>query len=847
MPRLLVATAIICSLGGCTCGPPPVSLDDAGLDAGTRDAGSGGGDPADGGTADAGVRVPHVVIGGGALLIDGKPTFLYGGDLHYFRVRAPDFDPAATEAMWAQSLDLMADAGMNLVTTYLPWDYHSSGEGQWDFSGARDVSRFLDLACARGFWVVAKPGPLITGEWPRGFGTFGAVPAWWKQAHPEALALTSSGAPFSFSPTGAADQAQPSLQHPTFLEATRGWYAQVLPRLKPYLGKCLIALQVDNETNLYWGSHFGSADYHPVALDHYRAFLEAKYGSIDALNARYGTHHARFADVPPPTSTPGATDARADNPWAADWYWAGQDWVAQYLRTLRGLMNDEGFREPDVLFFTNDSPFALLAGDLVLHETQVHDGRTKNASGGACGLDLYPRQDPSHDSVQDQPFQADYFTRLFDQEADLATGPQDWVYAAELQGGFFGFPVVGAPTVMPEATEALLARSIGRGLKGGAFYVMRDGLNLDNSAYDYQAAITRAGATTPRYDVIKRWGQFLSRYGTDLLGARAVNNRVAVLTNAAWGAPQGGLDDSMQRLATIEQPAVFGWLVSAGLAPEVLDVQLTSDAELATYRAVFFLNPDFQDDATAAKLTRYAQGGGLLVTMLWPGRLSDDFRVSAASSALSGLYPANAAGSWQWLGPSRGGQVNSAVPGLAGPTESFWYESQWAPQGPHTPLLYERTALTGSNGDEVGWLVEDGVKKRVFLGTYVATRFNQDDYYALPNDEVARANTLARSVAGLAGERPLLVTGNGRHLAWARRSAARVYVFVLNDLGVNSTVTVRVDDLAALGLVSTTGYTVKEALRGAFATTLTGAQLQAGALQVPVGALQAAVLVVEPR
>ena len=38
---------------------------------------------------------------------------------------------------------------------------------------------------------------------------------------------------------------------------------------------------------------------------------------------------------------------------------------------------------------------------------------------------------------------------------------------AELQGGLYALPVVGPPDVRPEATDPLLARTVGHGLKSG--------------------------------------------------------------------------------------------------------------------------------------------------------------------------------------------------------------------------------------------------------------------------------------------------------------------------------------------------------------------------------------------
>ena len=793
-----------------------------------------------------GPAAPHVEIADGELRIDGEPTFLYGGELHYFRVRDPGFDAAKTHAMWAETLDLMQAAGMNLVTTYVPWDYHAPGPGGYDFTGARDVGRLLEMACERGMYVVYKPGPLITAEWPGGFGTFGAVPLWWKQAHPEALVRAADDSIWSYSPTKDPAQRQPSYLHPTYLAAVEGWYAAALAEARPYLGRCLIAVQIDNETNLYWGNRYGDVDYSTVALAFYRGWLEARYGSIAALNARYGTSYAAFAEVAPPTQKPGSgMSERAKNPWYADWYEAGQAQSREYLERLQAMIVAEGFAPPDVLHFTNDSPFALLAGDLTLHNVLVHDGPTKDPI-GLCGLDLYPKQITTNDNLFDQPFQTDYFTRLYDHYGDLATGPQDYAYAAELQGGFYKYPVLGHPKVRPEATDQTLARSIGRGLKGGAFYVIRDGLNADGSAYDYLAAITKAGATTERYAVMARWGAMLAERGQDLLRAREVRNRVAIVTDGAYAAPQGGILDDMQRLFTIEGPALFGWLAHAGINPEVVDARLVDATDLAAFKVVFFINPDFVDDRTAELLADYVAGGGVLVNLLWPGSVSRDWKPSPAVDHLREvLFPAAYDGLWVWPNAGRSGPFNAMIGGDAAALESYWYETFWADSPEIAPFAWERTEPFGNNGAVVGYVVDDADGRRAFLGTSAFTRYNQDDYFVLDPELLARGRQLARELVALGGEAPLVSAAGVRQLAWARRSDAALYLFVLNDGAQAAAVTIKLHDGAALGITAGATYQLREALSGADLGEKSGAALLTSGLVVTLPAWSTGVVVIE--
>ncbi len=64
-------------------------------------------------------------------------------------------------------------AGYTLVDVYVPWNFHETAPGGWDFTGRRDVGEFLDLARDAGLGVIARPGPYICSEWDGG-----ALPAW---------------------------------------------------------------------------------------------------------------------------------------------------------------------------------------------------------------------------------------------------------------------------------------------------------------------------------------------------------------------------------------------------------------------------------------------------------------------------------------------------------------------------------------------------------------------------------------------------------------------------------------------------------------------------------------------
>ncbi|WP_433887513.1 beta-galactosidase [Streptomyces sp. CA-111067] len=93
---------------------------------------------------------------GYSYLIDGKRTYLWSGEFHYYRLPSQD--------LWFDTLQKMKAAGFNAVSLYFDWGYHSPAPGVYDFTGVRDVDKLLDMADQLGIYVIARPGPYINAE-----------------------------------------------------------------------------------------------------------------------------------------------------------------------------------------------------------------------------------------------------------------------------------------------------------------------------------------------------------------------------------------------------------------------------------------------------------------------------------------------------------------------------------------------------------------------------------------------------------------------------------------------------------------------------------------------------------
>ncbi|SEG81073.1 Beta-galactosidase, domain 3 [Actinacidiphila yanglinensis] len=150
-----------------------------------------------------------------SLIVDGERVPLWSGEVHPFRLPSP--------SLWRDILQKLAASGYNAVSIYASWNYHSPAPGTYDFTGVRDIGRFLDMAAEEGLYVIVRPGPYINGETDAG-----GYPGW----------LTAT--------TGRA-----RTNDPTYLGYADEWLtalnAEVAPRQYSGGGGTVVLYQLENE------------------------------------------------------------------------------------------------------------------------------------------------------------------------------------------------------------------------------------------------------------------------------------------------------------------------------------------------------------------------------------------------------------------------------------------------------------------------------------------------------------------------------------------------------------------------------------------------------------------------
>jgi beta-galactosidase len=98
------------------------------------------------------------------LLIDDKPVIPVTGEFHFFRY---------PEKYWDESIRKMKAGGVNVIATYIFWIIHEEKEGIFDWSGNKNIRKFVELCAQNDVKVILRIGPFCHGEIRNG-----ALPDW---------------------------------------------------------------------------------------------------------------------------------------------------------------------------------------------------------------------------------------------------------------------------------------------------------------------------------------------------------------------------------------------------------------------------------------------------------------------------------------------------------------------------------------------------------------------------------------------------------------------------------------------------------------------------------------------
>ena len=420
---------------------------------------------------------------GNAFYIDGRRSEFFSGEIPYFRV---------PKRNWKKVMRLWKEAGGNCIASYCPWLVHEPEEGVFRFDcgdGITDLSEFLETAAESGLGVILRPGPYVYSEFRHG-----GLPGWLLEKYPEIHALDRKG---KYIRKGATV----TYLHPVFMEKVERYMDRICPIIAKYTaanGGPVVMLQPDNEIyglQIWNGDYDFSPAYAQFGQENGRSprFLEKRFGSVEAVNKRYGTCHRSFTEFSP-SDEPASGHAKWL--WNKDWFDFYTQCGDEYIRFLIGLFEKNGA----------GCLYSINAGNAGMN-TYFRNIKQEYGDRLLLGSDHYYTlgQEFAQNNPTPQIFMRFW---LSFQLLRLMKNPPS---VLEFQFGTYA----DWPPCCPEDLEANLKMHLALGMQGFNGYIFAGGPNIKGEGrfsdnYDFCAPVGPDGNPRPAYDVIKSVGRLLA-------------------------------------------------------------------------------------------------------------------------------------------------------------------------------------------------------------------------------------------------------------------------------------------------------------------------------------------------
>ncbi|MGD8195491.1 beta-galactosidase [Herbiconiux sp. P18] len=496
-----------------------------------------------------------------ALIDPRAPRFTYGADYNPEQW-GPD--------VWREDVRLMLEAGVNLVAVNIfGWAQLEPLPGRFDFSRLDAV---IELLHENGISVNL------------GTGT-SSPPPWLAAEHPETLPMMSDG---TVRFPGGRQAFCPS--SPVYRERSLALVEKVAERYGSHPAVKL--WHVSNEIGCH-NAHCFCA----VSARSFRRWLEARYGTLDALNAAWGTafwsqHYASWEHI----QTPRLTVSTGNPGQAIDFSRFSSDELLGQYRAEAEVIR----RHSAVPITTN-----FMVAAHIKHQD-------------------YWQWAPEMDVIANDHY-LDH--RLADPMTELA-------FAADTTRGVAG----GAPwMLMEQATSAVnwqphnIAKAPGQLLRDTLMHVARgaDGISffqwrasVQGSERFHSAMLPHAGTDSKTWRESVELGRTLERLA-EVTGTRVVADVALVFGWEPWWITDLDSHPTVEVRYLDQVHRAYAALRANGVTVDIV----RPGADLSGYSLVVVPALHSVSDATAAEFTRYTESGGHLVVTFFSGITDGDDRV----------------------------------------------------------------------------------------------------------------------------------------------------------------------------------------------------------------------------
>jgi beta-galactosidase len=524
-------------------------------------------------------------------LLNGKPFFVYSGEIHYFRI---------PKDKWIDRLRKAKETGLNTISTYIPWSWHEVNEDTFDFSGKtnpqRDLISFIKMVNNAGLFLMVRIGPVSNSE-IKGEG----IPLWFLSNHQEGRAKNHKGG-------NASHEAMVSYMNPVFQHYASKWYSKICPivcKNMVHKGGPIITVQLDNEIGMMnWVMN--TPDYNEATTRMYRQYLAEIYkGNISAVNEKYYMNHTKFEEIPQPKGD--LDEEGVIRCW--DWVHFYTHFYAKYYQFLADAARESKINVPFVANMPMFWDYNICArgnfGLMTILQFRDFIKFTPNIIFGGA----YQMRNLNFDNFHDTILMTEGIKMISDNAAPKI--------CVETQVGGMN----DRPRIYPTDINLLTRCAMGHGLNGLNFYMFCGGSNeLDfgfrGSYHEWQSPIDSRGRKTSRVKPIEDIGEFVKTFGpavsdtkkeydfaigfyapyyeTDYLKGSVSDNMVFTRDKFFF--------DGIARLLTLN-----------GYNYKLVDIERAKERDLSEITAMWVFALDYMDQKTQLKLADYVKKGGIVI------------------------------------------------------------------------------------------------------------------------------------------------------------------------------------------------------------------------------------------
>ena len=227
----------------------------------------------------------------GYFYINGEPTIIRSGSIHYARV---------PRELWRDRIWRLKMMGFNAVQSYVFWNATEPKENQWGLTDNVDLDAWLSLLKEMNMYALVRVGPYACAEWEEG-----GYPSW-----------------LTVKPGMIQREMGPSLPYSdAYLNKVEG----IVAKHQLNHGGSVFMVQLENEHSRGWGTQ---------VLDPYLKYLDdqARKNGIEVPMFNSGLHHSQdpAGEVPFPIDP---------SPWYSTEFWTG--WIGKYGDMAPGTLSEK--------------------------------------------------------------------------------------------------------------------------------------------------------------------------------------------------------------------------------------------------------------------------------------------------------------------------------------------------------------------------------------------------------------------------------------------------------------------------------------------------------------------------